>query len=85
MSKTFFPQGFKSDDDKTRKEVVSDKFAEIEQYMLREFPSCRERSVALTHLETAAMWATKALTHGIRSQDPTPQSSEPKIVNFSTK
>lgn len=27
-------------------------------------PNCRERSLALTKLEEASMWANKAITHG---------------------
>lgn len=86
MSHTFHSQGFKNEDDKLRKGVVSDKFADLEKYILEQFPACRERSIALTNLETAAMWATKALTHGERPLGPgelsaiQPRGAMPGIV-----
>ncbi len=36
-------------------------FSQMQELIEGMAPSSRERSVALTHLETAAMWATKAV------------------------
>lgn len=43
------------------------KLAEMLQEMM---PASRERSVALTELETSAMWAIKALTHNQPPETP---------------
>jgi hypothetical protein len=39
-------------------------FASIENEIVMGLIDCRERSLALTALEEAAMWAMKAITHG---------------------
>ena len=39
-------------------------FADLERRILHEIPENRERSLALTNLEQAAMWATKACLTG---------------------
>ncbi len=38
-------------------------FSDLHEDLENTCPQSRELSLALTHLETAAMWATKAVTH----------------------
>jgi len=38
--------------------------------VILEIPNSRERSLALTNLEQAAMWANKSITHGTQGQAP---------------
>lgn len=38
-------------------------FSELADLIRENSPACREQSVAMTHLETAAMWATKGVAH----------------------
>lgn len=51
---------------------LRDVFAYVQTQVEGFAPASRERSVALTHLETAAMWAIKAITHN----DPEAQIGE---------
>ena len=39
-------------------------FAGVYADVINHVPDCRERSIALTKIEEAAMWASKAVTHG---------------------
>ena len=48
-------------------------FSQLHEKIERMVPPSRERSVALTELETAAMWVTKAIIHN----DPMSLPSEP--------
>jgi hypothetical protein len=66
VSPTFDYVETTSDDD----EIMDDlrgKFSAIEAYILDSLPNCRQRSLALTKLEEAAMWANKAVTHGVEN------------------
>lgn len=38
-------------------------FSQLIDVLEAECPMSRERSVAVTHLESASMWAVKAITH----------------------
>lgn len=38
-------------------------FSELNQAIIDSSVPCRERALALTNLEQAAMWANKAITH----------------------
>ena len=60
----YLPKPFRTQSDKDTKDIVSLKFHELDELITETCPVSRERSVALTHLETAAMWVTKSLTHG---------------------
>lgn len=42
--------------------------AKVLAAVIMEIPSSRERSLALTNLEQAAMWANKAIAHGTQGQ-----------------
>ena len=44
-----------------RIEKTREMFAELYNFILQEHPNTRERSLAITKLEEAAMWAIKGL------------------------
>lgn len=54
----FHPVG---DETKDVMQRVRDAFLGIDQIVNMYCPESRERSVAITHLETAAMWAIKSI------------------------
>ncbi len=41
--------------------VLRQAFSDLHEAIVQNAPESRERAVALTHLETAAMWAIKAV------------------------
>ncbi len=45
-------------------DAIKAKALELEEVILQHAPDCRRRSVALTNLETASMWAVKAAIKG---------------------
>jgi len=50
-----------SDDGLTRINELREKFSELQQVIDRVCPASRQKSVAITELETSAMWAIKAV------------------------
>ena len=52
-----------SDDGIDKIAQLREAFSELHTLIERIAPSSRERSVALTNLETSAMWAIKAVVH----------------------
>lgn len=44
-----------------RLEQIREAYSELKQAVERLCPASRERSVAITELETSAMWATKSI------------------------
>ncbi len=44
----------------TNVRVLRQAFSDLHEAIVQNAPESRERAVALTHLETAAMWAIKA-------------------------
>lgn len=44
--------------------AIKHEFCNLEALLLSQVPSNRERSLALTNLEQASMWATKAILEG---------------------
>lgn len=49
-------------------------FSRLHQQIMFHAPACRERAVALTELETSAMWAIKAVVYN----DPASEIGEPR-------
>ena len=50
-----------SDDGLAKITVLREKFSEVERLINETCPSSRHKSVAITQLETTAMWAIKAV------------------------
>lgn len=60
----FYPKSFKTEEDKAANEILRAHFGELADLVVRTVPDTRQRSLVLTKLEEAQMWATKAYTHG---------------------
>ncbi|KKN52126.1 hypothetical protein LCGC14_0616000 [marine sediment metagenome] len=48
-----------------RKEDITDKFIELAEDLNRLMPDCREKSIMMTKLEEAKMWATSAISRNL--------------------
>lgn len=71
VEKRFTPQSTNDEQRKRMQSGCSRDAAKAYTEALREHcPPSRERSLAETHAETAAMWATKAITHGRQPHPP---------------
>lgn len=57
-------------------DLIRVKFSELHQAIDFLAPGSREKSIALTNLETASMWAVKAIVHG----DPESKPIDPSAL-----
>jgi hypothetical protein len=61
MSKNTFDHHVPTSGQLARIQIVREEFKNLEAAILANSPAGRHRAVAMTHLETAAMWAIKAI------------------------
>lgn len=55
-----------SEDDKNKIEEVREAFRQLEEVIEKNIGHSRYGALAITSLETAAMWAMKSITHSLR-------------------